>query len=270
MIMTKRYNKKIQEYEDDLLAGRGKAYGAYHVRRRKNEMAFKGLLAGILLVGILYLSLFLWITLQRQKRTGSIKTEQMQVVTYSELMAPPPIETVIPQQQKLEEALQVSTVKYTKPLIKPDNEVFEEDYIPTQQDLQHANPGTATLAGIDSVVVNQVEVSAPVEKEEIYVSFEKAPEFVGGIQAMNEYLLKELKYPQLARELRIQGMVIVQFVVGKDGSITEAEVVRGIGGGCDEEALRVVQAMPNWIPGVQNKKQVRVRYAIPIRFILQE
>ena len=263
-------HKIHQLYEEDLFKGKGKEYGAYVIRKRKNEFAAKGLLIGVLFVVLLYLSPFIWVVIKNRNEAQTHKVEQRQVITYSELMAPPPIETVMPPQQKLEEAPKISSIKYTKPVIKPDDEVIEEEYRPTQEDLNQVNPGIANVEGIDSIVVTQTEVATPSEKEEVYVSFEKAPEFVGGAAAMNDYLRENIRYPQAAREMRIQGMVIVQFVVGRNGSISDAEVVRGIGGGCDEEALRVVKAMPKWQPGIQNKREVSVRYAIPIRFILQE
>lgn len=260
----------IQEYEHDLFLNKGKEYGAFVLRKQKSTLSSFGILGGVLLVSLIYITPFVWIKIKNRNKEGKLKVEQVQVMSYSELMAPPPIETINPPQQKLEEAPKVSTLKYTQPVIKPDEEVLEEQYIPTQEDLQYVNPGLANVEGIDSIVVTQKEVAPPVEKDEIYVSFQRAPEFKGGPSAMNEYLRNQLRYPQIAREMRIQGMVIVQFVVGRDGSISQAEVVRGIGGGCDEEALRVVEGMPKWNPGIQNDREVSVRYAIPIRFVLQE
>ena len=84
-----------------------------------------------------------------------------------------------------------------------------------------------------------------------------------------EYLGKELEYPVIARENGISGAVILQFVVEKDGSITDVKVVRGIGGGCDEAATKVVENMPKWNPGKQRGRPVRVQFTLPVRFILQ-
>ncbi|MCI1265079.1 MAG: energy transducer TonB [Saprospiraceae bacterium] len=78
-----------------------------------------------------------------------------------------------------------------------------------------------------------------------------------------------MKYPAIARENDIQGTVVVQFVVAKDGDITKVNVVRGIGGGCDEEAVRVVKSMPNWKSGKHNGKAVPVNFTLPIKFKLE-
>lgn len=95
------------------------------------------------------------------------------------------------------------------------------------------------------------------------------PSFPGGEKAMMDYLSKEVRYPEEAREAGIEGTVFVQFVVERDGSIGESKVLRGIGGGCDQEALRVVRSMPKWTPGQQNGKVVRTSFAMPFRFKLQ-
>ena len=96
------------------------------------------------------------------------------------------------------------------------------------------------------------------------------PEFPGGMEAMMKYLAENIKYPEQAKSEGIQGRVFVRFVIEADGSVTNAQVLRGIGGGCDEEALRVVNAMPNWTPGKQQGKPVRVQFNLPITFKLQE
>ncbi len=85
---------------------------------------------------------------------------------------------------------------------------------------------------------------------------------------MNDYLAKNIKYPTEAKKNNVQGRVIVKFIVNEDGSISDAKAIRGIGAGCDEEAVRVIQAMPNWKPGKQNGKSVKVYYSQPITFRL--
>jgi periplasmic protein TonB len=106
-----------------------------------------------------------------------------------------------------------------------------------------------------------------VEKE-IFTIVEKQPSFPGGESARLVYFAENLKYPTLARELGIMGVVYVGFVVEPDGSITNVKVLRGIGGGCDEEAVSVVSGMPKWNPGMQRNKAVRVQFTLPVRFAL--
>ena len=86
---------------------------------------------------------------------------------------------------------------------------------------------------------------------------------------IKKYLTKEMKYPTKARRLGIEGEVFLQFIVEKDGSVSNVETLRGIGGGCDEEAMRVVKNMPKWSPGKQRGKSVKVQYRIPIKFTLR-
>ena len=114
-----------------------------------------------------------------------------------------------------------------------------------------------------------VKVEEEVEELEIFTVVESMPEFPGGDAARMKFLQENIKYPQLARESGIQGTVYVTFVVETDGRVTDVRVLRGIGGGCDEEAVRVIQAMPRWNPGKQRGKPVRVQFNMPIRFTLQ-
>lgn len=106
------------------------------------------------------------------------------------------------------------------------------------------------------------------EEEMIFVIVESMPSFPGGDEARLKYLGEHIKYPMMAREAGIQGKVFVQFVVETDGSITDVKVIRGIGGGCDEEALRLIKNMPRWNPGLQRNVPVRVRFNMPIHFML--
>ena len=103
-----------------------------------------------------------------------------------------------------------------------------------------------------------------------FIIVEQYPEYTGGDEARLTFLRNNIKYPQAAREIGIQGTVYVNFVVEKDGSITQIKIIRGIGGGCDEEAMRVVQMMPKWKPGKQRGKEVRVAYDMPIKFTLRD
>ena len=105
--------------------------------------------------------------------------------------------------------------------------------------------------------------------DKVYEKVEVMPEFPGGDQAMMDFVAKNVVYPQEARDKEISGRVMVGFIVEKDGSISDAKVVKGIGGGCDEEAVRVVNAMPKWKPGKQKGKPVRVSFMMPFNFKLQ-
>ena len=117
--------------------------------------------------------------------------------------------------------------------------------------------------------VPPVEEDQEVKEAEIFTVVESMPAFPGGMGALMTYLAKNIKYPALAKESGIQGKVFINFVVEPDGSISHVKVLRGIGGGCDEEAVRVVKSMPKWKPGLQRGKPVRVSFNLPVKFTLQ-
>lgn len=139
-----------------------------------------------------------------------------------------------------------------------DEELVEEDEIMSTEVTQDTK--------IDIPVIEPEE--GPSEPE-IFTIVEEMPTFPGGDQALLEYMAKNTKYPPLARENGLQGIVVVTFVVDENGKINNVQVLRGIGGGCDEEAIRVVQSMPAWKPGKQRGMPVRVQYNLPFRFTLR-
>lgn len=120
---------------------------------------------------------------------------------------------------------------------------------------------------------NQLEIdsgqSENDDEGEVFTNVEQMPSFPGGDQKMHEYLRDNIEYPVTARDSGIQGRVFINFIVEPDGSISNVKVLRGIGGDCDEEAVRVVKAMPKWQPGRQRGKAVRVSYTLPVVFKLQ-
>lgn len=121
-------------------------------------------------------------------------------------------------------------------------------------------------------VVEEITFEAPIEEEvvdEVFVIVETEPMPQGGIDAFYAYLAKTLIYPSSAIRLGVSGKVFVQFVVEKDGTITQVEVVKGIGAGCDEEAIRVIQNAPKWSPGKQRGLPVRVKKIIPVHFMMK-
>ena len=120
-----------------------------------------------------------------------------------------------------------------------------------------------------SATARAVEPPPPGEGEEILNLAEQRPSFPGGEAAMLQFLDENLKYPPLAKENGIQGRVIVRFVVEKDGSLSNAEILRDIGAGCGKEALRLVASMPRWQPGKQRGRAVRVWYTLPLNFRLK-
>jgi periplasmic protein TonB len=103
----------------------------------------------------------------------------------------------------------------------------------------------------------------------VYMVVESPPEFEGGVDAMKAFVARNVKYPRDAYKKGISGTVFVQFIIDKDGNVTEEKVIRGIGKSCDKEALRVIKMMPKWKPGKQQGKRVRVRFVYPFNFSLR-
>lgn len=173
------------------------------------------------------------------------------------------------------------------------DEIPEEQVIQTQQNKPPPPPKPKPQTTILEIVEDDVEIEdeliidaeadqeteieeytpimteeEEVEEEEIFTVVEQQPSFPGGERARIKYLQQNIEYPQMARESGISGTVYVSFVVEKNGKITDVQVLRGIGGGCDKEAIRVVKNMPKWNAGKQRGKPVRVRFNMPIRFTL--
>ena len=128
--------------------------------------------------------------------------------------------------------------------------------------------GKTTLNEI--VVVAYEPAAKPEDKKEVFTIVEQQPEFPGGLHALGQYLARNIRYPAEAYRNKIQGQVLIEFVVGQTGAIRDLRVVKGIGGGCDEEAIRVASQMPAWTPGKQSGVPVDVQYVLPIKFALEK
>lgn len=173
--------------------------------------------------------------------------EEMIPITEQEepKQAPPP-----PEAPKVEEVLQIA-----------ENDAnVEESTIQSSED-------NNTAVEIKYVPV-EVEEEEP-EEQQIFQVVEEMPEFPGGMAECLKFLAKNIKYPTIAQENGVQGRVIVQFVVNRDGSIVDPVVMRSVDPYLDKEALRVIQMMPKWKPGKQRGKAVRVKYTVPVTFKLQ-
>ena len=159
-----------------------------------------------------------------------------------------------------------------------DEPVFVETLLPItypEEKLEPPPPPVVKVAELLNIVDDDdLEADAVVLgfddfEDEILVTAEKMPEFPGGNGALLQYLNKNIKYPVVPQEQGIQGRVIIQFVVDKDGTITDPVVVRSVDPYLDKEALRVIKAMPKWKPGIQGARSVRVKYTVPVTFRLQ-
>ena len=160
------------------------------------------------------------------------------------------------------EPIKIEAVQFT--LLEAVDEVVEEAPV-LMEELAETN------AGLQDVEGEKGEAPPPLVEEEpqIFTIVEEMPSFPGGEAELFKYLKKSTKIPQMAMDAGISGVVYVTFVVDENGKVRDPKVLRGIGGGCDEEALRVVKAMPPWEPGKQRGKPVRVQYNLPMRFTVK-
>ncbi|MDM8233169.1 energy transducer TonB [Phocaeicola barnesiae] len=213
-----------------------------------------GLLIGFVLILAAMFVAFEWT--ERDKKvitdTGIVEPafeEEMVPITeqQEQPQAPPPP----PEAPKMEEVLQIA-----------DNDAnVEESTIATSEEVGEA-----------VVVVQQAPVEVEeeeVEEQQIFQVVEEMPEYPGGMAECLKFLAKNIKYPPIAQENGVQGRVIVQFVVNRDGSIVDPVVMRSVDPYLDKEALRVIMMMPKWKPGKQRGKAVRVKYTVPVTFKLQ-
>jgi len=144
-----------------------------------------------------------------------------------------------------------------------------EDNVDVETDLEIDMEADQSTEVQDYAPIAENRKEEEIVEMEIFTVVESMPSFPGGDAARMKFLQENIKYPQMARESGIQGTVYVTFVVEPNGKVSDVRVLRGIGGGCDEEAVRVIQSMPKWEAGKQRGKAVRVQFNMPIKFTLQ-
>ncbi len=133
----------------------------------------------------------------------------------------------------------------------------------------HAQDSNKSLDSLVEVITDNSEgMNSQSEDDPIFTIVEVMPEYSGGLDSLMQYLVRNIEYPSAAKKNLISGIVYVQFVVFKTGDVGNVKVIRGIGAGCDEEAVRVVKEMPKWNPGTQRGKEVNVLYTLPVRYVL--
>lgn len=231
--------------------------------------------AGILLIATISLLLFIinkepvlknQLTINQSEHiqadsATNIQIAQQQSVTQNEIAVRPPdiIPLSVVNDDKISEA---------KNTIIQDDVIIEADAEPDL--LEEKVPSTEQDQIIETYDMHMGQAVEEEDQEtQIFMVVEQMPEFPGGEEKLYKFLSDSIGYPELAKQNHIQGKVYVAFVVEKDGSVTDARIIRGIGGGCDEEALRVIKLMPKWIPGKQRGIPIRVQYTLPVKFTLQ-
>lgn len=245
---------------------RNKTYGAYILRKLYTKNMNRALLLAIiiLLAGLAYPLASSYYAKARAGYVEKVASADFMDMDKPKEDAPPPPPPPPPPPAELQQK-----VKFVAPVVTTE-EVVEDANIFNQDDLAKTSTNEAVAVEEEVVVETKAEViEVPEEKKEVFTIVEEMPSFPGGETERNAFLAKNIVYPQQATENGIQGTVYVSFVVNSKGNVTDVKVLRGIGGGCDEEAVRVVKMMPQWHPGKQNGKQVRVLFNMPIYFKLQ-
>ena len=270
---------------DLIFEGRNKQYGAYKLRTQTGKRNVKAIIT-IAILAALCIVLFYIKAGYDAYQAAHAKNEN--VTEISALNQPKKKEAKVERKVQVEEKKEVvkevkSSIKFTAPVIKKDAEVKPEEEMKTQDQIMQTNTAIGALdvkgnsdQGEILKVTQRVEtepVKAEAPKPEVenkvFDVVEQMPSFPGGQSALMQYLANNIKYPVVAQENGVQGRVVVSFVVERDGSITDVQVVRSVDPSLDREAQRVVKSMPRWIPGKQNGQAVRVKYNVPVSFRLQ-
>lgn len=279
-----------KEWRDIVFADKNKEFGAYQLRRtsdRRHNMATLFALVGLVIVAIM---IFAWSKYQdyqaEKEREAKELAEKMSAAELVAEAEETPEEEEVEEQKFEQEIPEVpeevlATVQVTQIAIVDADKVKNE--ILTQEEQQEDNTarGVVNQAGQDDVdkfesVKEQVVVHKPepvVEKpkpkdDEVFVAVEQQAMFPGGPSALNKWLSSHINYPASAQQNDIQGRVIVKFVVSKNGSISQAQVVKGVDRDLDREAIRVVKSMPKWQPGKNNGQPVNSWFTLPVVFRL--
>jgi len=250
------------ERADLVFESRNKAYGGYVIRKNYEKTILVAFLICIGAIMVLVIA-----PLVSSFIKGKMEREALKVTESITLAEPPPIDKSTPPPPPVVPPPPVQqTIKFTPPKVVKDIEAEEPP--PTQEEVKEVTVSTVTQEGEKLIDLPPDPVVDP-DEGKIFTVVEEMPSFPGGEEALMKYLGTSIKYPAIARENNIQGKVYLSFYVDKDGKVKEVKVLRGIGGGCDEEAVRVVKAMPEWKPGRQNGRNVAVYYNVPVNFTLR-
>lgn len=268
------------DWVDLVFEGRNKAYGAYRLRKSTTKRNILAMVAVVLLLIVAFIILTVKNFVDEQRAKVAM-TQVAELTNYKqpEKKAEVKQKKVEVEPERVVERVK-SSIKFTAPVIKKDEEVKPDEELKTQDELMSTKTaiGTFDVKGNDDAngeilkakdVIAEPEPPKHEEENKVFDIVEQQPLFPGGPTALMKYLSENTKYPVVAQENGVQGRVTVQFVVEKDGSISDVHVLRGVDPSLDKEAVRVVKSMPRWTPGKQNGITVRVNYRVPVLFRLQ-
>ncbi|SDY77728.1 energy transducer TonB [Hymenobacter psychrophilus] len=264
--------------DDIVFEGRNKAYGAYIIRRVYGKHVTRAVLISVAIVAILIA--FPLVARMLKKDEVVVEDKMLKV---NELMEAPPLDKNVPPpppppppEAPPPPPPKLSTIKFTPPVVKKDEEVRKEE-IPDQEELKEKVVAAVTVKGntdnpADLKGLEPGEGTKAVEtvvETKPYTYVEQMPVFPGGQEALLAYISKNIKYPAMALRNQVEGRVFIKFVVGPDGAVSNVEVQKGIGAGCDEESMRVIKNLPRFTPGKQNGRAVSVYFTVPVTFSIK-
>jgi len=263
--------EKVRDLKDIVFEGRNKEYGAYTLKNLYNKYVSLSTTGAILLFTLIasypLITAFFVQEDNTDKSTGTVR-----VITLENIFTEIPADKKDLQIPKTNSP-KTPSIKFLVPDVKPDALVTNE-VIPTQEELLGNNPGTETVEGnsngIDLIEENIELIETNNEATEtVYNWAEEMPKFPGGETELRKFFSQNLIYPEIAKRAGVEGKVILSFIVDKNGNIVDVKVAKSIGARCDEEAMRVINIMPRWIPGKQNGNPVLTRINIPVVFKLR-
>lgn len=266
------------QWLDLVFKNRNQAYGAYELRKNNSVTTVKAFFYAAAFFSSLVITP--WLIHQISKtNTAAENNEQVKIIEVNLLARIKELKPEIkPNKKPTSKPVQAKSIQYANLNVVPENQT--ESDIPTQEQLHEAVISTSNIDGEASLNLNPIEIqeetsgikgsSASAEDMELHTldGIENYPEFPGGHSAFIKFLSRNLKYPANAVERGIEGKVLISFIIEKNGRLSNIKILRGIGYGCDEEAIRVLEKSPEWKPGIQNKQKVRVAYTLPINFSL--
>ena len=285
--MAKEINLSSREWCDLVFEGKNKDFGAYVIRTDSSNRHNKAVLytlIGAIIFGLLVIGYMKANQYLEERRLAGMVDQKVVPIDFS-----PEAEESEPEQERLEQEKPevlpeevLNTIKVTELAIVEDEKVNREDEIKTveeQLESEHSAGSVDFDQGTDNKAVireykNEVIVEANEGKPkevapEIFIVVEQMPQFPGGDDALRKFLSSHINYPPMAAENNVQGKVILQFVVEKDGKVGEVKLARSVDKDLDKEAIRVVKSLPKFTPGRQNGQAVRVWYTLPVTFKLQ-
>lgn len=262
---------------DIVFEGRNKEYGAYDLRKTYSRRMTIALSIMMLVALLVFAGVLLGDSIAKNKKANvEIKDVTLEDVKEEKKNEPPPP----PPPPKLPEPPKVEIAKFTPPKIVKDEEVKEDEKPPEIEKVEEAKIGTINQEGVkdEGIVAPPVEkgtgevVTPKVDNEDydkVFTKVENPAEFPGGQDAWRRYLERSLQYPEAAQEAGIQGVVRVQFIVDKEGNISEVQALNDPGEGLAEEAVRIIKKGPKWKPAEQNGRKVIYRHIQSVTFRLE-